>query len=126
MEHSGSLFQAIASYASKMNLILINTQALSLSPGFLSHQCDLGLSTQRTPLLARLPEASPVFRNRLRAAKGTVILLCSSRRRSVPALSMPSLGKPPCLLMQYKEKKSDSVTSPSSTPFYAHMSAFLW
>lgn len=51
MEHSGSLFQASASYASKMNLT--NTYALPLSLAFLLHQCELGLSTQRTSLISR-------------------------------------------------------------------------
>ena len=125
MEHSRSLFQVIASYASKINLILINTQALSLSPGFLSHQCELGLSTQRTPLLTILPNASPVFRNRFGAAKDVVILLCSSRSRLVTCFicAKPQKATMPADAVQ---RMSESMTSPSSTHFYCNMSYFLW
>lgn len=122
----GSLFQAIASYASKINLILINTQTLSLSLEYLSHQCELGLSTQSTLLLSRFPEAFPVCRNWLGVAKDAVILLCSSRPNSVTCRihAKPWKATMPTAVVQIE--KSSSMTSPSSTHFYSNMSAFLW
>lgn len=58
VEHSESLCQAIASHASKLNPI--NTYTVHFSLGFLFHQCELGLSTQRTSLISRWPKTSRV------------------------------------------------------------------